>query len=78
MQAGMQAAAVMPAGPARVLAYDEIEQIANALALYTYWGQENQIVTSAPWINPTTYNSNVTIGGGTDSTWFTIQGNGIY
>ena len=78
MQIAMSAAAVMPAGPQRVLTYAEIEQIANALALYVYWGQQNLIVSSAAWIDPTTYNSNVTIGGGSDSTWFTIQGNGLY
>lgn len=78
MNLGMSAAAVLAAGPQRVLYYDMVEQIANGLALYTYWGQENQVVTTASWIDPTSYNSNVTIGGGTVSTWFTITGNGLY
>ena len=77
LQSAMAAAAVMPAGPQRVLTYAELEQIANALALYTYWEQQNAVISTAAWIDPTTYNSNVTIGGGGDSTWFTIQGNGI-
>lgn len=77
LQSAMAAAAVMPAGPQRVLTYAEAEQIANGLALYVYWAQQNAVVSSSSWIDPTTYNSNVTIGGGADSTWFTIQGNGI-
>ncbi len=78
LQSAMAAAAVMPAGPQRVLTYAEAEQIANALALYTYWEQQNVVVSTAAWIDPTTYNSNVCIGGGGDSSWFTVQGNGIY
>jgi len=77
MLVGLANASTLPAGPQRVLVYDLVEQIANGLALYTYWGQENQIVTSAAWVDPASYNSNVMIGGGTDSTWFTISGNGI-
>jgi hypothetical protein len=78
MLVGMAAAAVLAAGPTRVLYYAMVEQIANGLALYTYWGQTNEVVTSASWVDPTSYNSNVTIGGGTDSTWFTITGNELY
>jgi ABC-type transport system substrate-binding protein len=77
MLVGLANASVLAAGPQRVLIYDLAEQIANGLALYTYWGQENTIVSSAAWINPDSYNANVTIGGGGDSTWFTITGNGI-
>jgi peptide/nickel transport system substrate-binding protein len=77
MLVGLANASTLAAGPQRVLVYDLAEQIANGLALYTYWGQQNEVVTTAGWIDPSSYNSNVTIGGGTESTWFTIQGNGI-
>src|ERR1700691_1907782 len=70
MLVGLANASSLAAGPQRVLVYNLAEQIANGLALYTYWGQQNLIVTSAAWINPDSYNSNVTIGGGSDSTWF--------
>jgi len=73
----LDAAAVMPAGPQRVLTYAEAEQIANGLALYVYSFQDNVVVTSAAWINPTSFNANVCIGGGGDSTWYSITGNGI-
>lgn len=77
MVIGMHQAAVMPVGPARVLAYNEIEQIANSLALYVYSFQQNAVASYASWINGTSINSNVTIGGGADQTWFTVTGNGI-
>jgi len=67
-------AASTPDGPARVLLYNMIEHIANALALYTYWGQANVVLTYAPWINGATANSNIVIGGGGDQTWYTFQG----
>ncbi|HXQ48870.1 MAG TPA: PKD domain-containing protein [Thermoplasmata archaeon] len=68
----------LPNGPARVLAYNMIEHIANALALYIYWGQANEVASYAPWINGSSINSNVTIGGGTDQTWYSITGNGVF
>jgi hypothetical protein len=74
----LDAAAVMPAGTQRQLTYAEAEQIANALALYVYSFQANVVVTSASWVDVTTYNSNVTSGGGGDSTWFTVQGNSLF
>jgi peptide/nickel transport system substrate-binding protein len=77
MQLGIVAAATMAPSPARVLAYTEIEQIANALALYVYQYQSNIVVTTASYLSPTSMNSNVTIGGGGTQTWFTVQGDGI-
>lgn len=77
MLVGLANASTLPAGPQRVLVYDLAEQIANGLALYTYWGQSNEIVSTAAWINPASYNPNVTIGGGGDSTWYSITGNNI-
>jgi peptide/nickel transport system substrate-binding protein len=67
-------AASTPNGPARVLMYNMIEHIANALALYTYWGQANEVLTYAPWINGASANSNIVIGGGGDQTWYSFTG----
>ncbi|MCI4319551.1 MAG: ABC transporter substrate-binding protein [Thermoplasmata archaeon] len=71
-------AAQAPAGPQRLLMYNWVEQIANALSLYTYSFQNNYIYTYGSWINGSTINSNVTIGGGGDVLWYTIGGNGVY
>ena len=78
LQLAMKLAAVAPAGPGRVLLYDEVEQIANSLALYVYWAQTNIVESYAAWINPTSLNSNVTIGGGQVNTWYTVDGNGVW
>ena len=79
MQLAMQIAAVTPASdPARVLLYNEVSQIANGLALYVYWGQQNAVYTFASYIDPTSINTNVTIGGGADQTWYTIAGTGVW
>jgi len=71
-------AAVQAPGPTRVLMYNWVEQIANALSLYTYSFQNNYIYTYGSWINGATINSNVTIGGGGDSLWYALGGNGVY
>ncbi|HZY70987.1 MAG TPA: hypothetical protein VFF67_08450, partial [Thermoplasmata archaeon] len=70
-------AAIEPAGPQRVLMYNWVEQIANGLTLYIYWGQQNEVASYAPWIDGPSINNNVTIGGGSDQTWYTITGNGV-
>ncbi|HYK94073.1 MAG TPA: PKD domain-containing protein [Thermoplasmata archaeon] len=74
---GMHEAAVMPAGPARVLMYNMVEQIANGLALYAYTFQTSLVASYATYIDGTTLNTNVTIGGGNDQTWYTIGGTGV-
>ncbi|HYK94013.1 MAG TPA: ABC transporter substrate-binding protein, partial [Thermoplasmata archaeon] len=75
---GMHEAAVMPAGPARVLAYNMVEQIANALALYTYTFQNSYVLTYASYVDGTSLNTNVTIGGGNGiQPWFDVSGNGV-
>jgi peptide/nickel transport system substrate-binding protein len=61
----------------RVLLYNMASNIANALAFDTWWGQANTVSSFSIWIDGTTLNSNITIGGGGDQTWFTIQGNGV-
>ena len=77
MEWGMNTAAGMPVGPARVLMYNMVEHIANGLALYVYYDQESLVVSYAAWINPTTININPTIGGGGDNTWYLYGGNGV-
>ncbi|HXQ93770.1 MAG TPA: PKD domain-containing protein [Thermoplasmata archaeon] len=72
MTYAIKLAAHLPAGPQRVLFYNMAEHIANALALYGYWGQDNLVVSYAPWLNGSMFNTNVTIGGGKVQTWFTI------
>jgi hypothetical protein len=74
---GMNTAAPMPAGPVRVLMYNLVEHIANGLALYVYYDQEDSVTTYAAWIDPTTINTNPTIGGGGDNTWYLLNGNGV-
>jgi PKD domain-containing protein len=71
-------AAVQAPGPQRVLMYNEVEQIANALSLYTYTFQNTYVYTVASWINGSSLNSNVTIGGGEEQTWYSMTGNGLY
>ncbi len=77
MEYGMTAAAGMAVGPARVLMYNLVEHIANHLALYVYYDQENAVTTYASWINPASVNTNPTIGGGGDNTWYLYNGNGV-
>jgi peptide/nickel transport system substrate-binding protein len=61
----------------RALIYNMGEQIAQKLALYIYFAQQNEVYTYAPWINGLSINEQVTIGGGTDQPWFWIDGNGV-
>ena len=77
MEWGMTQAAGMAVGPARVLMYNLVEHIANGLALYVYYDQQSLVVTYASWINPTTVNTNPTIGGGNDNPWYLYNGNGV-
>jgi ABC-type transport system substrate-binding protein len=74
---GIATAAHMPNGQARILMYNMIEHVANALAMYVYWGQSNIVLSCAPWIDGSSFNTNVAIGGGTDNTWYSITGNGV-
>jgi hypothetical protein len=72
MTLAIKVAAHLPAGPERVLYYNMAEHIANALALYLYWGQDNRVLSYAPWLSGSEFNTNVTLGGGAVQTWFTI------
>ena len=78
MEYGMSTAAGMAAGPARILMYNLVEHIANGLALYVYYDQSNTVATYASWVDPTTINTNPTIGGGADNLWYLINGNGMW
>ncbi|MCI4357923.1 MAG: ABC transporter substrate-binding protein [Thermoplasmata archaeon] len=77
MEYAMSIAAVESPGAPRVLLYNFVEQIANGLALYVYWGQTNLVFTAAPWIDPSTPNTSVMFGGGNEQTWWTWNGNGV-
>jgi hypothetical protein len=71
----MTLAASAPAGPGRVLLYAQAEQIAYGLALYTYTGQGNIVAGVASWLDPSSVNTNVTIGGGGDLPFYSLKGN---
>ena len=66
-----------PAGPYRVMLYDLAEHIANELVLYVYAGQGNQISSFASWIDASSINTNVTMGGGGDWPFYWITGNNV-
>ena len=66
----MGVAASLPVGSYRVLVYNLIEHIENQLGFYVWMYQNNGVTAYAKWINPTTINTNVMIGGGNDQTWY--------
>jgi hypothetical protein len=70
---GMDQAAGMAVGPARVLMYNLVEHIANSLALYVYYDQQNEISTYASWIAKSSVNTNPMIGGEGDNLWYDVQ-----
>jgi hypothetical protein len=73
MEWGMSTAAGMGVGPARVLMYNMVEHIANGLALYVYYDQQNTVTTYASWIAASSVNTNPMIGGMSDSLWYDVQ-----
>jgi PKD domain len=52
LTAGALQAANLPLGPNRTLLYNQVEQVANQLALYTYTRALGAIDLAAPWIDP--------------------------
>ena len=76
MQWGLGLAASETNAPERVLLYNLVEQIDSGLQLYTWLGQQNAVVSYAPWINPATLDPNITLNG-YDNPWFLYGGNGI-
>ncbi|MGA9043568.1 MAG: hypothetical protein WB531_01700 [Thermoplasmata archaeon] len=77
MVLGMNLAAGMAVGPARVLMYNLVEHIAKGLALYVYIDQATNVFTYAAWINPTTINTNPVVGANGVLPWYSINGNGV-
>jgi hypothetical protein len=73
MEWGMNAAAGMAIGPARVLMYNMVEHIADSLALYVYTDQSNVITTYASWIRSSSVNTNPMIGGYGDFLWYNVR-----
>ncbi len=71
----MQTAALLPVGPQRILDYNLIEQITNALSMVIWNGQSNTVSSWAPWIDGSTLNNNPMIGGGGDEVWFQVRYN---
>jgi hypothetical protein len=59
--------------PLRELTYNMVEAIANHLALYVYWYQQNLPYTYASWINPATIDTNVVTG----NLWYYFGGNNL-
>ncbi len=70
-------AAVAPPGAYRVMLYDLAEKIAYQLTLYVYTGQANLVASVASWIDPSSINTNVTIGGGGDALYYELTGLGV-
>jgi peptide/nickel transport system substrate-binding protein len=70
-------AATMVPGPARILMYDLAEKIAYQLGLYVYTSQGNQVSSFASWVDTTSINTNVTLGGAGDVPYFWLTGNGV-
>ncbi|MCI4347767.1 MAG: ABC transporter substrate-binding protein [Thermoplasmata archaeon] len=66
------------ANATRVLLFNFASQIANALTLYIYWGQQNAVLVSASWIDPNTPNVSVMIGGSSMQTWWSWGGTNVH
>ena len=70
-------AAVATDAGQRILLYDLAEKICYQLSLYVYTSQANQVGTFSAWIDASSLNTNVTVGGGGDQTFFWITGNNV-
>jgi hypothetical protein len=62
----------------RTLDYNLVMHVLNALSLYVWYGQANQITAYAPWIAGASVNNNPVVGGfaspgGLDQYWFQIR-----
>lgn len=64
-------------GTQRTLDLNLAEHILNGLALYVYTTQSGTLGTYASWIDPSSINTNVMIGGYSDQLWFEWRGNGV-
>ena len=61
----------------RAQLYAYAEEIAYRLCLYTYTGQDNAVASMASWVDASSINTNVTIGGGGDTPFFWLTGHGV-
>ncbi len=66
-------ASALAPGPYRTLVYNEIEHVANVLALYVYAYQDSDPQTYASWIEPTSLSTNPMIGGEGIETWYSFH-----
>jgi len=57
--------------------WDLVQAVYNNLQLTIGIDQQNSVFNYAPWINPSTINENVLIGGGNEIYWPQIGGNGL-
>jgi len=57
----------------RTLDYNLVEHVLNSLALYIWYGQANEVISAAPWIDGSSINYNPSVGGGNDQYWFNIR-----
>ncbi|EQD32349.1 hypothetical protein B1B_17732, partial [mine drainage metagenome] len=48
------------------------------LGFYIWNTQSSQVFSFAPWISPSSINSNIDIGGGGETLWYNFPNNGIY
>lgn len=60
-----------PYGSQRVALYTQGDAIMYLLGLYIWNFQATEVASFAPWINASSINTNVVIGGGGDNTWYT-------
>jgi len=63
-------------GPYRTLVYNEIEHVANLLALYVYTYQGSDPQTYASWVNATSLNMNPVLGGEGIEPWYSLRAMG--
>jgi len=69
----MNIAAALPVSAERTLDYNLITHITNGLSMAVWNGQANTVASAAPWIDGSSINSNVMIGGGGDQIWYQIK-----
>jgi len=72
MVTALNLAAVDSNATTRNLYYWAAESIANGLALYMYDYQSNVVESYASWLLGSSFNQNVTIGGGNANLWYTV------
>ena len=56
----------------RILEYNMEEHILSGLALNVYFSQSTQIYSASTWVNLSSINTNVMVGGGGDQYWYAI------